>query len=51
MSILEIESKVKEFFNFNGCEVQLKHLKEVFTNIIKISNNDWKYFIQHLFYE
>ena len=48
----EINSKLKEenglikgFFDFNVENTQLKHLKEVFTNYIRNSKNDPKYFI------
>ena len=51
----EFESKLKEtnennkgFFNFNGDETQLKHIKEVFLNDMNNSKNDPKHFIDLL---
>ena len=35
----EENENYKELFNFYGEEAHLKHLKEVFTNLIKNSNN------------
>ena len=49
MSELKIEKEkefIREILNSNGCETQLKHVKEVFTNFIKISINDINYFNQ-----
>ena len=46
--LIEENENNKELFNFNGNEAQLKHLKELFTNYIRDSNNDSRYFIDFL---
>ena len=53
MSEVEVKLKeqneiYKELYNYNGGEDQLKHLKEVFTNFIKNSNNESYVFISLL---
>ena len=44
----EENENIKELFSSNGNKTQFKHLKEVFTNFIKNSKNDSKYFIKLL---
>ena len=44
----EVNEYIKELFNFNGGETQLKHFKETFTNYINDSNNGPNYFIKLL---
>ena len=39
---------IKELFNFNGYEVQFKHIKELFPNYIRKSKNDPDYFVNFL---
>ena len=39
---------IKELFNFNGDETQFKRLQEDFSNFIKNSQNDLRYFIDLL---
>ena len=48
----EIESKlkednefIKELFNFNRDETQLRYIKEIFTNFLRTSNNGPNYFL------
>ena len=37
--LIEENENMKELFNFNGNEIQLKHIKELFTNNISNSKN------------
>ena len=46
--IKEDNEIIKQLFNFSGCEVELKHLKELFTNNISNSKNGSNYFIDLL---
>ena len=46
--IKEDDEIIKQLFNFSGCEVELKHLKELFTNNISNSKNGSNYFIDLL---
>ena len=53
MSIIESKLKEeslfhKELFKFNGSESQLKHIKELFTNLIQNSKSGSQYFIDFL---
>ena len=46
--IKEENEHIKELFNFNGDETQLKSLKELFTKFILNSNNGPNYFLKLL---
>ena len=49
VSSIKKESKnITEIFNFDGNKDQLKHIKDVFTNMIKNSKNEPKYYITFL---